>query len=141
MLINPTNMNCTRLHSFIRTKSSWAKPQGYDTGIQIFNCVAKEKVPLILKQKGIVTWYTCGPTVYDESHIGHATCYLKIDLIQRILSKYFNFNLITAMNITDIDDKIIKRSKELNRSAITISKIYENEFWNDLALLKIKNQI
>ncbi|GFY11049.1 cysteine--tRNA ligase, mitochondrial [Trichonephila clavipes] len=47
-------------------------PQGYETGITIYNSAAHKKVPFILKNKGIITWYMCGPTVYAESHIGHA---------------------------------------------------------------------
>ncbi|KAK9869576.1 hypothetical protein WA026_003328 [Henosepilachna vigintioctopunctata] len=123
---------------FTKTKYTWVKPGGFNTGIHVYNCVAKEKVPLITKQKGIITWYTCGPTVYDDAHIGHATCYLKIDILQRILFKYFNFILVTAMNITDIDDKIIQKSNDLKKSHIEISQLYEKNFWQDLENIKIK---
>ncbi|XP_045465312.1 probable cysteine--tRNA ligase, mitochondrial [Harmonia axyridis] len=124
--------NHGKMFNFVRKKSTWIKPQGFNTGINIYNCIAKEKVPLITKQKGILTWYTCGPTVYDDAHIGHASCYLKIDILQRIMSRYFNFNIVTAMNITDIDDKIIKRSKELGKPYDKISAFYEDRFWADL---------
>lgn len=50
----------------------WVPPTGYDTGIQIYNRVVKQKVPLIFVNKNLVKWYICGPTVYDDSHIGHA---------------------------------------------------------------------
>ncbi|XP_044756116.1 probable cysteine--tRNA ligase, mitochondrial [Coccinella septempunctata] len=124
--------------NFVRKKATWIKPQGYNTGINIYNCIAKEKVPLITKQKGILSWYSCGPTVYDDAHIGHASCYLKIDILQRILSRYFNFKIVTAMNITDIDDKIIERAKKLNKPYDEISKFYEDRFWADLRKLKIR---
>lgn len=125
-------------HVFKRTKHIWAKPQGFDTGIQLYNCVTKNKEPLILRYKNIVTWYTCGPTVYDSSHIGHASCYVKLDIIKRILKHHFKFNVINAMNITDIDDKIIRRSIELNCDYQEIASKYEKEFWRDLKNLGVQ---
>lgn len=56
-----------------------------------------------------VKFYICGPTVYDLSHMGHARAYLSLDILRRVLSNYFNYDVIFVMNITDIDDKIIKR--------------------------------
>ncbi|XP_018318658.1 probable cysteine--tRNA ligase, mitochondrial isoform X2 [Agrilus planipennis] len=121
-----------------RYSHSWIKPIGQDTGIQIYNCIAKKKVPFITRNKEFLTWYTCGPTVYDSSHIGHASCYVKLDIIQRILRRYYNLNLITVMNVTDIDDKIIRRSKELKQSPTEVSRKYEKEFLNDLKILGIQ---
>lgn len=115
----------------------WEQPTGFDTGIKIYNCVAREKVRLIIKNKNSLTWYSCGPTVYDSSHIGHASCYVKLDIIQRVLKNHFNLNLVTAMNITDIDDKIIKKSWEEKIDWKLISKKYENEFWEDLRQLGV----
>lgn len=57
-------------------------------------------------------WYGCGPTVYDASHMGHARTYVTFDVIRRIMSDYLNYDVTLCMNITDIDDKIIKRSSE-----------------------------
>lgn len=58
-----------------------------------------------------VKWYTCGPTVYDHSHMGHARAYLTFDILRRIMEDYFGYSIIYQMNITDIDDKIIKRAR------------------------------
>ncbi|CCW66666.1 unnamed protein product [Phytomonas sp. Hart1] len=60
---------------------------------------------------GAVRWYTCGPTVYDLSHLGHARAYLTFDIIRRVMEDYFGYAVIYQMNITDIDDKIIKRAR------------------------------
>lgn len=120
-----------------RQNHNWIKPEGYDTGIKLYNCIAKEKVPLILRNKNFTTWYTCGPTVYDSTHVGHASCYVKLDIIQRILRNYFHVNLTTVMNITDIDDKIIQKSNVSNRSPIEIARDYETEFWEDLDSLNV----
>lgn len=122
----------------IHTNPAWNIPKGYDTGIKVYNCVTKQKEPLILKNKDIVTWYTCGPTVYDSSHVGHACCYVKLDIIQRILRNYFKFNLVTAVNITDIDDKIIGRAQELNVEYHVLAEKFEKEFWDDCKHLGIE---
>lgn len=130
-------MMSRRILSNTRFTHTWIKPEGYDTGIKVYNCVAKETVPLILRNKDFTTWYTCGPTVYDSAHIGHASCYVKLDIIQRILKNYFKINLITAMNITDVDDKIINRSNQEKTSVLQITQHYEKEFWEDMIKLKI----
>lgn len=121
-----------------QSRKLWVQPKGFDTGIKVYNCIAKEKVPFIIKNKNLVTWYTCGPTVYDKSHVGHASCYIKLDIIQRILRRHFGLNVVTVMNITDIDDKIIQRSIEKKCSPIEIARMYEKEFWRDLDALNVK---
>lgn len=59
----------------------------------------------------LIKIYACGPTVYDDAHIGHARTYIMIDLITRTLELQ-NKKIFFTMNITDIDDKIISRSIE-----------------------------
>lgn len=110
----------------------WVKPEGSDTGIKIYNCISKSKEPLIVNKYNCLKWYTCGPTVYDSSHVGHASCYVKLDIIQKILTNYFKLNLVTVMNITDIDDKIIKRASEMKTDFKTIAEKYEKDFFQDL---------
>lgn len=60
----------------------------------------------------LIRWYSCGPTVYDAAHIGHARNYMTFDIIRRILRDYFNYDITYVMNITDIDDKIILRARQ-----------------------------
>ena len=57
-----------------------------------------------------MTWYSCGPTVYDESHMGHARTYVSFDIMRRLITDYFGYNVQLVMNITDIDDKIIRKA-------------------------------
>ena len=57
-------------------------------------------------QPGKVSWYACGPTVYDKSHLGHARNYVSTDIIRRIMMHYFGLDVNFVMNITDIDDKV-----------------------------------
>ena len=73
-------------------------------------------------------WYSCGPTVYDASHMGHARLftligqwphvtsiyyrsYITFDILRRVFTDYFNYEVLYVMNITDIDDKIIRRAR------------------------------
>ena len=63
-------------------------------------------------ENGKLTVYICGPTVYDQPHLGHARTYLSLDVIRRILKNYFKIDTEVVMNVTDIDDKIIRRTKE-----------------------------
>ena len=58
-----------------------------------------------------VSWYTCGPTVYDACHMGHARAYLTMDILRRILEDYFGYEVFMQVNVTDVDDKIIKRAR------------------------------
>lgn len=70
--------------------------------------------------------------------MGHARTYISVDMIRRILTKYFNYDLYFAMNITDIDDKIIIRSNELKEDFSTFARKWENEFWNDMQNLGVE---
>jgi cysteinyl-tRNA synthetase len=63
-------------------------------------------VPFVPKEEGKVSWYACGPTVYDHSHLGHARNYVSTDIIRRIMRDYFGYKVNFVMNITDVDDKV-----------------------------------
>ena len=90
--------------------------------------------------KGYV-WYTCGPTVYDDAHLGHARTYVCLDILQRALLQSHAFHKrpkpIFIMNITDVDDKILNRAKERNMHPIALARKYEAEFWEDLDALNV----
>ncbi|XP_065081707.1 probable cysteine--tRNA ligase, mitochondrial [Ochlerotatus camptorhynchus] len=117
-----------------------SKSSSLDPGIRIYSCRTREKVPLQLPSACWVTsFYTCGPTVYDSAHIGHASCYVRLDIVQRILKDHFRMNLVTAMNITDIDDKIIKRANESGQPWMDVARHYEQEFWSDLKRLNVRS--
>lgn len=82
-----------------------------------------------------MTWYQCGPTVYDDSHMGHARTYVSFDIIRRIMTNYFGYNVKQVMNITDIDDKIIRKAIEQDVEYLKISRKYETEFFEDMRRL------
>uniref|UniRef100_A0A915PWB8 Cysteine--tRNA ligase, cytoplasmic n=1 Tax=Setaria digitata TaxID=48799 RepID=A0A915PWB8_9BILA len=81
--------------------------------LTLFNSFTRKKEPFVPMNPKQVKWYICGPTVYDSSHIGHARAYLSFDILRRILQDYFGYDILYIMNITDIDDKIIKRARQL----------------------------
>ncbi|OMJ28513.1 Cysteine-tRNA ligase [Smittium culicis] len=80
--------------------------------LKIYNSLTKTKVPFVPIKGNHVTWYGCGPTVYDSSHLGHARNYITFDFLKRILVDYFGYDVYMVMNITDIDDKIILRGRQ-----------------------------
>ncbi|XP_071489669.1 probable cysteine--tRNA ligase, mitochondrial [Diadema antillarum] len=97
-----------------------------------------EKEQLFLMNKDLASWYACGPTVYDSAHIGHASSYVRFDIVRRILSKFFHTNIVMVMGITDIDDKIIWRAQETGAKDFRdISRHYETEFYEDMAQLNV----
>jgi cysteinyl-tRNA synthetase len=82
------------------------------TGLHVYNSLSREKVPFVTRDGSKqVTWYICGPTVYDSSHLGHARNYVTFDIIRRIMKEYFGYYILYVMNVTDVDDKIINRAR------------------------------
>ena len=79
--------------------------------MQIYDSVQKTKREFIPLEEGKVSLYVCGPTVYDDAHLGHAKSALVFDLLTRVL-KTDGLDVTYARNITDIDDKIIKKAVE-----------------------------
>lgn len=107
-----------RMASTIREQPPWTPPQARPNirlpPLKIFNSLTRRKddfVPIEPEGK-IVTWYTCGPTVYDDAHLGHARNYISTDVLRRIMKDYFGFHVKFVMNITDVDDKIILRGRQ-----------------------------
>lgn len=86
-----------------------------------------------------ITMYTCGPTVYDYMHIGNLRTFVFSDILFRSL-KYNDFDVSAVQNITDIDDKIIKRAKEKSKTITEISKEYTGYFLKDTEKLNISSK-
>ncbi|XP_073514287.1 cysteine--tRNA ligase, cytoplasmic-like isoform X2 [Phyllobates terribilis] len=80
--------------------------------LRLYNSLTRNKEVFVPQNGKKVTWYCCGPTVYDASHMGHARSYISFDILRRVLKDYFNYEVFYCMNITDIDDKIIKRARQ-----------------------------
>lgn len=78
--------------------------------------------------------YSCGPTVYDYAHIGNFRTFCTVDFLRRYL-KWKKYDLLSVMNITDIDDKTIKKSNEEGVSLKEVTQKYEDAFFEDLQTL------
>ena len=83
--------------------------------LKIHNSLAREKQDFIPLVPGKVKIYVCGMTVYDYCHLGHARMMVVFDMVQRWL-RASGFDVRYVRNITDVDDKIIKRAQENNES-------------------------
>ena len=99
--------------------------------IKAYNSLSKKKEIIEPKNPPHLNIYTCGPTVYDHSHIGHARSAITWDFIIRFL-KYMGYKVIWTRNITDIDDKIINKSIELNLHPNKVAGIYTYSFYEDM---------
>ncbi len=90
--------------------------------------------PLI---EGKVSLYVCGPTVYDDAHLGHAKSALVFDLLTRVLEAQ-GYDVTFARNITDIDDKIINKALSSGQSVEEIAQTYTDSYHRDMDALGIR---
>ena len=104
--------------------------------LTIFDSVKKEKVPFEPIKNNDVKIYVCGPTVYDDSHLGHARSAIAFDLLHRVL-KANNYNVTMTKNFTDIDDKIIKKMNDTGKTLEDVTTEYINAYKNDMDVLNI----
>ncbi|CAI7626862.1 unnamed protein product [Penicillium glandicola] len=101
-----------------RQQPPWRQPASSPDAqlppLKVWNSLTKSKTPFVpIDPAGKkVVWYACGPTVYDDAHLGHARNYVSTDIIRRIMRDYFKFDVNFVMNITDVDDKIILRARQ-----------------------------
>jgi cysteinyl-tRNA synthetase len=108
-------------------------------GIRLFNTYSRqleEFTPLDPAGKQ-VKMYTCGPTVYNHAHIGNFRAYLFEDLLQRHLEAR-GYQVERVMNLTDVDDKTIRNSREADRRLADFTAIYKDAFFQDVDTLRIK---
>jgi cysteinyl-tRNA synthetase len=104
--------------------------------LKIYNTLSREKEEFIPLNKNSVGMYVCGPTVYDDPHIGNARPLIIFDLVFRILIKNFGKNKVNYVrNITDIDDKIIQRANELKINISELTKSVTDIFLSDCKYL------
>ncbi|XP_045870513.1 cysteine--tRNA ligase, cytoplasmic isoform X2 [Meles meles] len=96
-----------------RGQPQWYPPAGSPPcTLRLYNSLTRRKDVFVPQHGKRVTWYCCGPTVYDASHMGHARSYISFDILRRVLRDYFGYDVFYCMNITDVDDKIIKRARQ-----------------------------
>jgi cysteinyl-tRNA synthetase len=106
--------------------------------MQIYDSVKKAKVPFesIVPNKASI--YVCGPTVYDDAHLGHARSSLSFDLLARTL-KALNYEVTLVKNFTDIDDKIIKKVQERGQTLEELTSHYINVYKKEMRALGVQD--
>ena len=105
--------------------------------LKIYNTLARDKQVFVPIEPGKVRLYVCGMTVYDFCHLGHARVMVVFDMIQRWLRAQ-EFDVIYVRNITDIDDKIIRRAVENKESISALTQRYINAMHEDAAALGVE---
>ena len=102
--------------------------------IFLTNNLTKKKEKFIPQDKNNVRMYVCGPTVYDDPHIGNARPVVIFDILFKILKKEYP-NVTYVRNITDVDDKIIKSAKENKITILDLTKKITQNFNEDCIYL------
>lgn len=105
--------------------------------IKIFNTLTRTKEELKPGEPPALSFYVCGPTVYDYIHIGNARVFIVFDVVRRYLD-YRGFKVTLVQNYTDIDDKMIKRALEQEISVKELAERFISAYEEDVAALKVK---
>src|SRR6187431_2347394 len=100
--------------------------------LRLYNTLTRNAEPLALRRAGEATIYCCGPTVYDVPHAGHARAALAPDLLVRRLT-HRGVKVTFVRNITDVDDKILERSRKNGESPLELSSRMTAVYQEDIA--------
>lgn len=96
----------------------------YTNTIEEFKPIEENKVKM----------YVCGPTVYDYAHLGHARCYITWDVLYRYL-KFRGYDVTYCRNVTDVDDKILKKAEKEGKTPSEVSQYWYRQFENSMKAL------
>lgn len=102
----------------------------------IYDSLSKKKLPFKPISEGLARIYACGPTVYDDAHLGHAKSAVSFDLLRRVLQAE-GYEVKFARNFTDIDDKILKKMAETGKSLGEITELYTRRYLQDMSALNV----
>ena len=104
--------------------------------LKIYNTLSNKIEEFIPVEQKKVKMYVCGPTVYDNAHLGHARCYITWDVLYRYL-KFLGYDVTYCRNVTDVDDKILKKADEQNVEPSVITDKYYKSFINSMKNLNV----
>ncbi|NPA26804.1 MAG: cysteine--tRNA ligase [Chloroflexi bacterium] len=104
--------------------------------LRVYNTLTRRKEPFQTIEPGKVRMYVCGPTVYDNAHLGHAVSLLVYDIIRRYL-EHKGYEVRHVMNYTDVDDKIIQRAQELGEDPNALAERYIQAFEKNMRELGV----
>ena len=102
----------------------------------IYDSLSKKKLPFKPISEGLARIYACGPTVYDDAHLGHAKSAVSFDLLRRVLQAE-GYEVKFARNFTDIDDKILKKMAQSGKSLEEITELYTRRYLQDMSALNV----
>ena len=112
--------------------------------MKIYNTLTRTIEEFVPHEEGKVKFYTCGPTVYHDAHIGNMRSYVGHDILDKTL-RYLGYDVLRVMNITDVghltsdsdsgEDKMVKSAKAENKSVLDIAKYYTDRFMEDFKML------
>src|SRR5947209_16562603 len=105
--------------------------------LRLFNTLSGRIEQFQPLQDNQVRMYACGPTVYDYGHIGNFRTFVAVDILRRSL-KMSGFKLQHVMNITDVDDKIIRNAARDHKSVREYTRTYEQAFLEDMHTLNLQ---
>jgi len=115
---------------------SWLRKGGC-TLLKLFNSLGKRMEPFRPVDEKAVTIFTCGPSIYQRAHIGNFRTFLFEDILVRYM-EYLGYTVKRGMNITDIEDKVIR---EAEKRRVTVKELTErniNEFVGEMNLLRMR---
>lgn len=104
--------------------------------MQLYNSLSRQKEKFKPNHDQKVMLYVCGITPYDTTHLGHAFTYLTFDILQRFLT-FQGYTVTYTQNVTDIDDDILRKAKEVGKDWQELGKFWTKKFLNDLNDLNI----
>lgn len=102
----------------------------------LFDSKKKEKLAFVPQDPSLVRIYVCGPTVYDDAHLGHARSSIAFDILRRLL-KELGFKVLFVKNFTDIDDKIINKAAQSAKSVEEVSKQFTQNYLDEMQELGV----
>lgn len=105
--------------------------------LRFYNTITRQKEDFHPLKPGQVGMYTCGPTVYNYPHIGNYRAYMFEDLLRRYL-QYRGYKVTQVMNLTDVEDKIIRDAQQAGQSLQDFTSTYKEAFFEDLRTLNVE---
>ena len=99
--------------------------------MQLFNTYSGQLEEFKPIEDNKVKMYVCGPTVYDYAHLGHARCYITWDVLYRYL-KFKGYDVTYCRNVTDVDDKILKKAEKEGKTPEEVSTYWYKQFTNSM---------
>src|SRR6476659_169100 len=105
--------------------------------LQVYSTLSRKKEPFPKKPGDAVSMYVCGPTVYKPSHIGHMVGPVIFDTVKRYLT-YLGYKVNWVVNVTDVDDKLIKRAGETGRTVPDLAREMTEDYIHCLKALNVE---